>query len=380
MNSIPVIYYHSVAPQKNKLWYKNYLTLELDYFEDLLKYLNQEKFKFLTMDEYMDKRSDKNFKDKAVCLNFDDGCLDNYVYAFPLLEKYNAKATIFVNPDFVPDKPALRPTLKEVWSGKCRMEELEELGFCSWDEMRYMESSGCVDIQSHTLTHTKHYYNDRIKDFHHPKSNYLYPIGNRFPEMKPDYITDSTFKTKLAYGTPFFEEKSSVLVKRVWINPEFEEACVNELKDQDWLNYNKQHCIQRVEGIYQQFVKENKLIVRVETEEEYQQRVWDEVNVSRKVIGEKLGKVVEYCCWPHGDHNELAHLMALKCGYRASTVVLEHGQDNLDPSRFDRIGHANVKNSRFFTLLKMKYKISLYRGNAFFKLIDKLYFKVKYGK
>ena len=35
MSNIPIVYYHSVAPKKNKKWYKSYLTLEQKYFEDL---------------------------------------------------------------------------------------------------------------------------------------------------------------------------------------------------------------------------------------------------------------------------------------------------------------------------------------------------------
>jgi len=380
MNKIPVIYYHSVAPKKNIGWYKNYLTLELRYFEDMLRYLTAQNYQFLFVEEYMEKREGAHEKQKMVCLNFDDGCLDNYVYAYPLLLKYNAKATIFVNPEFVPKETNIRRTLKDVWDGNCKLEELEELGFCNWREMALMEHSGAVDIQSHTLTHTKHYFNDVIKDFHHPKANYLYPIANRFSILKPYYITDPSFIQSIPFGTPFFEEKSAVLVKRIWINPDFEEACVNALKSYDWKQYDKKECLEKIAHLYASFKQSNTLIIKEETHEEYENRVWLELSESKRIIGEQLQKEVKYCCWPHGDHNDFAHETALKAGYKATTIVLEHGQINTDATRFDRIGHANVKNSRMLTLLKMRYKLSLYTGNVLFSWIDRWYFKWKYGK
>jgi len=43
----------------------------------------------------------KRFPVNSVVITFDDGYLDNYTYAFPILEKYNVPATIFLTTDFV---------------------------------------------------------------------------------------------------------------------------------------------------------------------------------------------------------------------------------------------------------------------------------------
>ena len=39
--------------------------------------------------------------ERAIGLTFDDGYLDNWVFAFPLLKKYGMKATVFMATDFV---------------------------------------------------------------------------------------------------------------------------------------------------------------------------------------------------------------------------------------------------------------------------------------
>jgi peptidoglycan/xylan/chitin deacetylase (PgdA/CDA1 family) len=41
-------------------------------------------------------RGEIQLPDKTVCITFDDGHKSNYQYVFPILKKYNLKATIFL--------------------------------------------------------------------------------------------------------------------------------------------------------------------------------------------------------------------------------------------------------------------------------------------
>ena len=68
--------------------------------------------------------------EKPVILTFDDGYDDNYTELFPLLQKYNAKATIFVIPKAIGTPH------------KMTAEQIYELS-----------RSGLVSIQSHTYSH-----------------------------------------------------------------------------------------------------------------------------------------------------------------------------------------------------------------------------------
>ena len=61
-------------------------------FEQLLQYLQNQGSTFCFVSELGKYQGQRN----VVALSFDDGFLDNYQYAYPLLKKYNAKATIYL--------------------------------------------------------------------------------------------------------------------------------------------------------------------------------------------------------------------------------------------------------------------------------------------
>ncbi|MBC7750293.1 MAG: polysaccharide deacetylase family protein [Candidatus Saccharibacteria bacterium] len=64
-------------------------------FERLLQILQKQGRTFVTMSELVSHP----MTPYQVALTFDDGFADNYHYAFPLLKKYQAKATIYLAPD-----------------------------------------------------------------------------------------------------------------------------------------------------------------------------------------------------------------------------------------------------------------------------------------
>ena len=133
----------------------SFLTSRVENSERFFRYVSG-KYTSLTLKEYHDLRSHKTSGIRnRIVLTFDDGYLDNWLFGFPLLKKYSLKATIFVSPDFIDKRNVVRS-------------DFSELGFLSWDEMRIMTSSGLIDIQSHTMTHTKYFISDILTGFHHP--------------------------------------------------------------------------------------------------------------------------------------------------------------------------------------------------------------------
>ena len=75
---------------------------------------------------------------KPVCITLDDGYLSNYEYAWPVLEKYGMKATIFAIGASVGHREFYKET------------DFPITPHFGWEEAREMEASGVIDIQSHT--------------------------------------------------------------------------------------------------------------------------------------------------------------------------------------------------------------------------------------
>jgi peptidoglycan/xylan/chitin deacetylase (PgdA/CDA1 family) len=69
---------------------------EISKFERQMKYLHDHKYKTLKLDEfYKWKKGELKVPRKSVLITIDDGALSNYMYAFPILKKYNLNATVF---------------------------------------------------------------------------------------------------------------------------------------------------------------------------------------------------------------------------------------------------------------------------------------------
>ncbi|MBI5666029.1 MAG: polysaccharide deacetylase family protein [Nitrospirae bacterium] len=150
-NSIPVVMYHHIAPTDRDL------NVYPEIFEDHLRALGRKGWKTLFADEFVHFLHNQNDKPKkCVLLTFDDGFADNYVYAYPLLEKFKMKAVIFVATDFIEDADIDRSSfvpLSHKLAWKLAHTERRSEVMCTWKELKELEASGAVDIQSHGMSH-----------------------------------------------------------------------------------------------------------------------------------------------------------------------------------------------------------------------------------
>ena len=123
--NVPILMYHAVS---DEVWspYPD-LFVKPSEMEAQLQYLQENGFTtiFVSDLEHIDEI------EKPVMLTVDDGYLDNYTELFPLLKKYNAKATIF----------AITKSI-----------DTHHLYF-NWEQAREMADSGLVEIHSHTVSH-----------------------------------------------------------------------------------------------------------------------------------------------------------------------------------------------------------------------------------
>jgi peptidoglycan/xylan/chitin deacetylase (PgdA/CDA1 family) len=156
--SIPVLMYHHVNPDGN------FINVTPGVFEKHIRYLRDHGFNALNTADFLLILAGKQQPPKRpVMITFDDGWLDNWSYAFPVLRRYHMKAVIFVVTSLVAeqgrrDRSDEKTVLPLPVHNECQKMVEEDRApevMLSWDEMREMESSGLVDIQSHTHTHQR---------------------------------------------------------------------------------------------------------------------------------------------------------------------------------------------------------------------------------
>jgi len=132
-SGVPVLLYHNVTegPTENDAL----MHISTGMLEEHFKALADNGYTAVSMSEYYDWRTKGiPLPKKCVLITFDDGYISNYQYAYPLLKKYNLKATIYVI--------ASRMGAANV-----------EFPHFSWQQAIEMEKSGYVEIESHSFTH-----------------------------------------------------------------------------------------------------------------------------------------------------------------------------------------------------------------------------------
>lgn len=181
---VPVLYYHSVDPSE-----RNEVTISPEHLKEQLEYIKSQGYVTLTMTELMNYILDnKEIPEKSIVITFDDGYMDNYNNAYPILKELDMKATIFVIANGIDDGYYL-----------------------SSEQLKEMSDNG-IDIVSHTFSHpylTDLSYDEQLKEFKDSKEKIegitgkdvfaiAYPFG---------YLNDDSVKAakeagyKLAFTT-----------------------------------------------------------------------------------------------------------------------------------------------------------------------------------
>lgn len=128
----PVIMYHDV-----KLLPLNSFDVTLKDFRKQLKWLKDNGYQTLSMDEFVDiVNSGKAFPKDTVLITFEDGYGDSLVYALPELKSRDMKATFFINPAYIGKKAKGYPYLTE-------------------EELKTLAAEPLISIESHTTRHLR---------------------------------------------------------------------------------------------------------------------------------------------------------------------------------------------------------------------------------
>lgn len=123
--TVPIFMYHFILDDYGDYPdTENFLKPET--LEEQLKYISENGYQTI----YIDEMDDLYKYEKPVALTFDDCFVYFYDNAFPLLKKYNQKATIFIITDYI--------------NGENYLTE---------EQLKEIADSGLVKIESHTKTH-----------------------------------------------------------------------------------------------------------------------------------------------------------------------------------------------------------------------------------
>lgn len=157
-HAVPVLMYHHVTPSHGPI------TTSPGNFEDQLRWLSRHGYTSLKTEQFADHLNGLRAPERSVLITFDDGYLDNWVYAYPLLKKYGFNAVVFLVTSWVNDGP-VRPNasqdtdLPETPDHR-ECERRIEAGqaddvILRWSEIQTMQSEGVFEFHSHTHTHTR---------------------------------------------------------------------------------------------------------------------------------------------------------------------------------------------------------------------------------
>lgn len=156
--NIPVLMYHHVTSQGGSL------SCSARNFERQMKSLLKRGFTTLSAEQFAGFMQGETIPEKSVLLTFDDGYLDNFVYAHPILQKYGLHAMMFLITEHIYDGP-IRPVLgsseplpdcpsHQVCKQMIAAGRANDV-MVRWDEVREMQRCGTFSFHSHTHTHKR---------------------------------------------------------------------------------------------------------------------------------------------------------------------------------------------------------------------------------
>lgn len=158
-NAVPVLMYHHVSPSPGLV------TVSPQTFSDHMAYLAERGYTSLTADQFLGfLQGSFQAPRRSVLITFDDGYLDNYVYAYPTLKSHGLRATIFCVTSWIADGPRRNHAGQGIPLPICHGHSACKRAIVAgqadevilrWPEIEAMIGDGTIEVHSHTHTHTR---------------------------------------------------------------------------------------------------------------------------------------------------------------------------------------------------------------------------------
>jgi peptidoglycan/xylan/chitin deacetylase (PgdA/CDA1 family) len=130
---VPILMYHYISePPEDADKYRKDLSVTPEDFNAQMSYLAENGFETVDLYELSLAITNKiDLPEKPIVISFDDGYLDNFENAFPILQKYGMQGTFFIITEFIDERRA---------------------GYMTWDNVEEISKAG-MRIESHSKTH-----------------------------------------------------------------------------------------------------------------------------------------------------------------------------------------------------------------------------------
>lgn len=158
MPAVPVLMYHHVTPEGGMI------AVTPEVFDRQIAALARAGYTALTADQFARHLAGEAVPDKSVVITFDDGYLNNWVYAHPILQRHGLHAILFIVTGLIGEgevRPhagqgsSLPATPDHHACKKILAEGRPDDVMLRWSEIQAMRQAGTFEFHSHTHTHTR---------------------------------------------------------------------------------------------------------------------------------------------------------------------------------------------------------------------------------
>ncbi|EHK6581824.1 polysaccharide deacetylase family protein [Escherichia albertii] len=149
---LPVLMYHHVSRCPGLV------TLSPETFHEQMKWLAENNWRTVTSAELEYFYQGGKLPRKSVMITFDDGYLDNWLQAWPILKEYNLHAHIFLISGLIGEGKVRHTQEKEYSHIDCEQliaDNRPDEVMLRWSEIRKMHDSGLVEFHVHTHSHKR---------------------------------------------------------------------------------------------------------------------------------------------------------------------------------------------------------------------------------
>lgn len=300
---VPVFVFHQLDPEV---------------FGRQLRYLADNGFVTLSLDEFFQFLvGGRPAPDKAVVLTFDDGWSSVRSVGLPLMRRHGMKGAVFVVPGRTRSHPAPPAGLEQAPAGAAPGQpalprDSGPEGFLTWEEIDELVRSGLFDIQSHSLSHALVHTAPRVVGFMSPARRCGY--GPLDVPLIRDGDGD-LFASRVPLGTPLLGSQPRLSESlRFFEDPGVREGCLARVAaegDEFFRHRGWERELRRI-------VSRTRITGRLEAPEEREAAIRRELEGSRRLLEERLGRPVHHLCYPWHVAGPTARRLARAVGYRTA--------------------------------------------------------------